>query len=105
MRRADRDQPTSDHAREHQQRGDDDAQAALQAARRPDADQMTHDEPEIESARMDQQSLEDVRVTPQMRPAHAAGVVEMRERAFDPFATLPHQAASPGPANPPAIAV
>ena len=68
------------------------AQSALQAARRADADQLTHDEPEIEATGMNQQALQDVRVTAQMRAAHAARVVEMREGAFDPLAASPHQA-------------
>jgi hypothetical protein len=36
-------------------------------------------------------------------PAHAARVVEVRERAFDPLTASTHQAASAAAANPPAI--
>ena len=63
---------------------------------------MTHDEPEIEATRMNQEALQDVRVAAQMRAPHPARVVEMRKRAFDPFAALAHQAAaasSPHPAT------
>src|SRR5713226_4416538 len=84
MRRADRDDTSLDSCHEDEKHGDDDARAALQAAGRPDADQMTHHEPEIEATRMDQQPFEDVGVTAQMRAAHAAGVVDMCERAFNP---------------------
>src|SRR5712692_1802990 len=105
MRRADRDDTTSESCHESETQGDDDAQPALQAAGRPDADQMTHHEPEIEATRMDQQPFEDVRVTAQMRAAHAAGVVDMGERAFNPLAPSTHQAATAGTTNPPTIAV
>ena len=49
---------------------------------------MTHDEPEIEATRMNQEALQDVRVAAQMGAPHPARVVEMRKRAFDPFAAL-----------------
>ena len=101
MRRADRDDTSLDSCHEDEKHGDDDARAALQAAGRPDADQMTHHEPEIEATRMDQQPFEDVGVTAQMRAAHAAGVVDMCERAFNPLATSTHQTATAGAANPP----
>ena len=78
---------------------------ALQPARRADADQVTHDEPEIEATRMNQQTLQDVRVAAQMRAAHPARVVEMREGAFDALAALAHQSASASSANPSSIAI
>src|SRR6266480_2121380 len=65
-----------------------------QAPRCAEADQLTHHEPEIEATRMNQQSLQDVRVAAQMGAAHAARVVEMREGAFDLLAALAHQSAS-----------
>src|SRR5688572_9059404 len=40
-----------------------------------------------------------------MRPPHATGVVEMRERTFDPLATLAHQSASAWPAQAPTITI
>ena len=64
-----------------------------------------HDEPEIEAAGVNQQPLENIRVTAQMRAPHAARVIEVREGAFDPFAALAHQAASAGPADPSPIAI
>ena len=41
-------------------------EAALQAARRADADQVTQDEPKIEPTRMNQEALQDIRVAAQM---------------------------------------
>src|SRR4051812_39955708 len=63
----------------------------LQPARRADADDLTHDEPKIETTRMNQETLQDVRATAQMRTPHATGVVDVRERAFDRLAAAPHQ--------------
>jgi hypothetical protein len=79
-------------AQEHQKRGDESCRAILQPARRAAADQVAHDEPEIEAPRMNQQALEDIGVAAQMRATHPTGVVEMREGAFDPLAPLTHQA-------------
>src|SRR5580704_11464724 len=59
---------------------------------RATADQVAHDEPEIEAAGMNQQALEDIGVAAQMRAAHPPGVVEMCEGAFDSLAPLTHQA-------------
>ena len=66
---------------------------------------MTHDEPEIEATRMNQEALQDVRVAAQMGAPHPARVVEMRKRAFDPFAALAHQAAAASPPHPATIAI
>ena len=79
--------------------------AALQPARRADPDQMTHDEPEIEATRMNQEALQDVGVAAQMGAPHPARVVEMRKRAFDPFAALAHQAAAASSPHPATIAI
>ena len=65
---------------------------------------MTHDEPEIEATRMNQEALQDVRVAAQMGAPHPARVVEMRKRAFDPFAALAHQAAAASSPHPATIA-
>ena len=94
----------SGSAQEHQKLGDDDRQAILQAARRAAADQVAHDQPEIEAPRMNQQALEDIRVAAQIRAAHPTGVVEMREGAFDPLAPLAHQAPAARSTNPPTLA-
>jgi hypothetical protein len=73
--------------------------------RRAGADQVAHDEPEIEAARMNQQALEDIGVAAQMRAAHPTGVVEMGEGAFDPLAPLTHQAPAACSTNPPPIGI
>ena len=95
----------SGSAQEHQKLGDDDRQAILQAARRAAADQVAHDEPKIEAARMNQQTLEDIGVAAQMRAAHPTGVVEMCEGAFDPLASLTHQAPAARATKPPPIGI
>jgi hypothetical protein len=63
----------------------------LQPARRAAADQVAHDEPEIEAARMNQQALEDIRVAAQMRAPHPTRVVEMREGAGDSDDSVYHR--------------
>jgi hypothetical protein len=65
-----RDQPALGSAQEQQKRSYDGCRAILQPARRAAADQVAHDEPEIEAARMNQQALEDIGVAAQMRAAH-----------------------------------
>ena len=60
MRRADPGEAPSGTVNEDQQRGDDGRQAALQTARRAEADQVTNDEPEIKATRMSQDTLQDV---------------------------------------------
>jgi hypothetical protein len=79
--------------------------AILQPAQRAAADQVAHDESEIEAARMNQQTLEDIGVAAQMRAAHPTGVVEMAEGAFDPLALLPHQATTARSTNPPTVGI
>ena len=64
-------------------------------------DQMTHDE----ATRMNQEALQDVGVAAQMGAPHPARVVEMRKRAFDPFAALAHQAAAASSPHPATIAI
>ena len=69
------------------------------------ADQLTHDESEIEATSMNQHALQDVRVAAQMRTAHAPRVIEVRERAFDRLTASPHQAPSASSLHPAAIAI
>ena len=54
---------------------------------------------------MHQQSLEDVVVTPQVRPPHAARVVQVRVRTFQEFATFPQQPLTAFAVNPAPIRV
>src|SRR5207244_3651558 len=60
---------------------------------------------EIEAAGVNQYPLENIFVAAQMCAPHAAGVVEVRERAFDALAALPHQAPSAWPAHASTIAI
>jgi hypothetical protein len=76
-----------------------------QPARRADADQLTQEEPEIEAARVDQQSLADVRVAAQVHTAHPAGLVEVREGSFQALTAKPQQTQAACAANAPTIAV
>ena len=84
--------PEVDHAYPH---GDDERPdrrpAPLEATRRAHADQRSHEQAQVEGARVDEQSFEDVGVPAQMRPPHAPG--------GDPgLAARPHRAAaSPRP--------
>src|ERR1700693_150612 len=103
MPRRDRAAVRSGGPQQPPERGNHGRQTALKTPWRPDANQVTHHEPEIEGACMNQYALQDVRVTAQMGAAHAAGVIEMGEGPFDPLAALAHQAAAPSAANPPAI--
>src|SRR4029077_19523853 len=102
MPRRDRAAVRSGAAQQPPERGNHGRQTALKTPWRPDTDQVTHHEPKIEGPRMNRQALHDVRVAAQMGAAHGAGVIEMREGAFDPLAALAHQPAAPGSANPPA---
>ena len=56
---------------------------SLEPARRALAEQLPHQNSEIEGARVDQQSFEDVPMPAQVSAAHPAGVVHVREGAFD----------------------
>ena len=100
-----RNEPAAGSADERGKRGDNGRQAILQPARRAAADQAAHDEPKIEAARMNQQALEDIGVTAQMRAAHPPGVVEMCEGAFDSLTSLTHQAPAARATNPPPIGI
>ena len=61
----------------------------LEPARSAHADQLTHDESQIEAPRVDQQPLADVRLTAEVHTAHSAGLIEMSKRAFQPLTAEP----------------
>ena len=79
--------------------------SALEAAWRADADQLTHEQSEIEAGRVDQQSRPNVPVPSKVHAAHAAGLIEMRKRSFQPFAAQPEEPLTARAANAPSIAV
>jgi hypothetical protein len=76
-------------ANQGQKGAKDRCDSALQAARRADADQLPHEESEIEAAGMDQHSLQDVRVATEVHAAHAAGLIEMGKGAFQALTAKP----------------
>ena len=78
---------------------------ALKAARRPAPEHVPHQEPEIEGARVDDQSLEDVRMPAQVKPAKSAGVIDVRKRPLDVLPAAPHQPSPARPGDAPAIAI
>ena len=67
--------------------------------------QFSHYQAEIESARMDQQTFDDVVVKTKVSSSHASGFVHMSETAFGQFSTLPQQPLSTLAADPPPVAV
>ena len=56
----------------HDEERHDRGQAPLQAAGRPNAEERSHKESQVEAAGVDEQSFQDVRVAAQMGPSHAA---------------------------------
>jgi hypothetical protein len=64
-------------------------EAALEGARCAGADQLTHEEPEIECANVDQQSLQNVRVAAEVYAAHSAGFIDVGEGTFQALAAEP----------------
>ena len=62
--------------------------SALEAPRRAHARQLAQGQPEVEAADVNEQTLENVGVSPQMHAAHPARLVEMRVGAFEPLAAL-----------------
>src|SRR5687767_9722086 len=70
---------------------------SLEPARRAPAEQLPHQNSEIEATRVDQQSFEDVLMPTQVSAAHPAGVVHVSE---GPFAVLPASTQEPLAARP-----
>ena len=70
---------------QREKRGHHRTESPLQATRRADANQLPHEEPEIEAARVDQQPLQNVRVSAEVDAVHAARLVEMREGPLQAF--------------------
>jgi hypothetical protein len=74
---------------QHQKAGQDRDESPLQPAWRADADQLPHEQSEIEAAGVNQQSLQDIRVTTEMHAPHAARLIEMSKRPFESLAAEP----------------
>ena len=79
--------------------------APLEPARRAHADQGPHEQAQVAGPRVDEQSFEDVGMPSQVRPSHAAGVVQMRVRPFEVLAPSPQQGHAPCPADASAIRI
>ena len=60
----------------------------LQLSGRAAAGDASHQQPQIESCRMDQQPFQNVWMSPQMRSSHRSGFVHMSEAPFYLLATL-----------------
>ena len=60
--------------------------APLQAARCANADQLPEQHAEIEAREVNQEALQDIAMSAQMRAPHPAGLVGMRKRSLDPLA-------------------
>ena len=90
---------------QRQKRHEDRGEASLQPAWRADADQLPHEQAEIEAARVNQQSLADVGVTAEVDATEATGFIEMGEGPLEALAAESQQAQPPRTANPPTITV
>jgi len=60
-----------------------------QLARRSRSQQRAEDQTQIERADMNQQALQNILMSSQMRASHSSGVVAVRKARFDQFASLP----------------
>ena len=67
--------------------------------------QRSHEQAQVEGARVDEQSFEDVGVPAQMRPPHAPGLVAMGVGSFEAVAALALQGSAPCAADASAIGV
>ena len=75
----------SDDANQRQKGSQHGADPSLQPSRRANAAHLTHEEPEIEAARVDQRPLPNVDVTAEVHTPHAGGLTEMRKRPLQAF--------------------
>ena len=94
-----------EHPHQRQQGGQDRVEPPLQPTRRADADQLPHQQSEIETADVNQQSLQNVRVPAEVHAAHPARFVEMREGPLQALAAKPQQTQAPRAANTATIAI
>src|SRR4051812_21917237 len=81
----------SNDANEREKSSQGRTEPSLQPSWRANADHLTHEEPEIEAARVDQQPLPNVAVAAEVHASHAAGFIEMGKRSFQAFTAEPQQ--------------
>ena len=98
-------QTVPEPANQHEKRGHGGDESALQPSWCTDANQLPHQQSEIEASGVDQQSLSNIGVSAQVYSAHPSCFVEVRERPFEALAAEPQQAQAPRRANPPTIPV
>ena len=67
------------------------SEAISQFSWRTRSQQIAEDQAQIERSDVNQKSLENVLVSPQMRPSHPTGIVAVREAPLDQFPSLPEQ--------------
>src|SRR5207244_8950286 len=79
--------------------------AALQAPRGSFAAESTHHEPQVKGCDVHQQTLENVRVTPQMHAPHPARFIQVRKAPLQLLAALPQQPLPTLAPNPPPVPV
>ena len=84
---------------QRQKAGQDRDESSLQPAWRADADQLPHEQAEIQAAGVNQQPLPNVGVAAEVHAPEAAGFIEMSEGSFQALAAEPQQAQAPRPAN------
>jgi len=80
---------STQRAREARKRAEKGLQSPLESPRRPDAYRAPHHQAQVEAGRVNQQAFQDVCVTPEVGASHAAGFVQVRERALDQLASHP----------------
>src|SRR5215204_1342391 len=90
---------------EHQKGGHGGDEPTLQRARRADADQVAHEQAEIEATGLNQQALSNVGVAAEVHARHPAGLIEMGEGAFQALSAQAQQPQSACATDAPTIAV
>jgi len=78
---------------------------ALQAPRGPDPEQFAHQQAQIAPGDMNQQTLENPSMSPQVGPTHAARLIAVSERPLQQFASFSQQPLAAIAPNPPAVGV
>ena len=68
--------------------------AALEAPGGPSSQHFPHNQAQIERAGMNEQSLDDVAMTPQVSSSHAPCLVHMGKASFHQFSTLTQESLS-----------
>src|SRR6266550_4233082 len=94
-----------ERADQRKEGGCDCDQPPLEATRRADANQLAHEQAEIEAGRVDQQPLANVLMSAEVHAAHPTRLVEMREGSLQALAAEPQQPLAARTANTTTIAI